>query len=111
MKREAIVTGLIAVLLLATEWAASAGAAEELHILKISAQDERAVIKTPDGKMEMIKVGDSVGNRGRVIEITKDRIVIEEEMDTVIIRLEDGKQILERIGRVPPGRPMPLGAK
>jgi len=84
---------------------------DEIRIMKISPQDERAVIKTPDGKLQMIKVGDSVGTGGKVIEISKDRIVIEEDTDTVIIRLEDGKQILERVGKAPRGRPMPYGTK
>jgi len=87
------------------------GSVDEIRIMKISPQEQRAVIKTPDGKLEMIKVGDPVGNDAKVVEITKDRIVIEESTDTVIIRLEDGKQMLERVGKAPPGRPTPYGAK
>jgi hypothetical protein len=41
-----------------------------------------------------------IGN-GKIVEITKGRVVIEEKTDsgpeTVIIRLEDGKQRVERI--------------
>ncbi len=78
-----------------------AGGVDELHILKISARDERAVIKTPDGKMHIIRIGDQIGENGRVVEIAKDRIVIEEEREKksekVIIRLENGKQRIERI--------------
>jgi hypothetical protein len=87
------------------------GSVNEIRIMRISPQDERAVIKTPDGKMEMIKVGDSVGGGGKIVEITKDRVVIEEGTDTVIIRLEDGKQTLERVGKTPPRHPTPYGAK
>ena len=48
-----------------------------------------------------IKVGDSIGETGKVIEITEGRVVIEEKTEkgpeTVIIRVEDGKQRVERI--------------
>ncbi len=75
--------------------------ADTIQILKIAAQDERAVIKSPDGKMQIIKVGDPIGDHGKVIEITTDRVVLEEqkgkETEKVIIRLTDGKQIVERL--------------
>jgi hypothetical protein len=74
---------------------------DAIQVLKIAGQDERAVIKTPDGKMQIIKVGDPIGEHAKVTEITQDRIVIEEKKDkdteTVIIRLENGKQHVERI--------------
>lgn len=74
---------------------------DTIQVLKIAAQDERAVIKTPDGKMLIIKVGDSIGDHGKVVEITADRIVLEEqkgkETEKVIIRLIDGKQKVERL--------------
>jgi hypothetical protein len=70
-------------------------------VLKIAAQAERAVIKTPDGKAQIIKPGDSLGENGKVIEIAADRIVVEEkmgsDMEKVIIRLINGKQVVERI--------------
>ena len=78
---------------------------DTIQVLKIAAQDERAVIKTPDGKMQVIKVGDQIGDQGKVTEIAKDRIVIEEKKDKetekVIIRLENGKQRIERIKKKP----------
>ena len=46
-----------------------AGDADILQVLKISPQDERAIIKTPDGKMQIIKPGDFVGESGKVTEI------------------------------------------
>ena len=80
---------------------------DTIQVLKIAAQDERAVIKTPDGKAQIIRVGDHIGERGKVIEISKDRVVIHEtkdnnkEPETVIIRLKDGKQLkVERIKKV-----------
>ena len=97
-----------------------AASVEDIQILKISAADERAVIKTPDGKMVIIKTGDllhvagselrvagekkqksAAGYELRVVEITKGRIVFEEKtnkgIEMVIIRLENRKQKVERI--------------
>lgn len=74
---------------------------DTIHVLKISPQDKRAIIKTPDGKMQIIKPGDSLGTSAKVAEIAVDRIVIEEkkgnETEKVIIRLVNGKQKIERI--------------
>lgn len=86
-----------------------AASLETLQILKISPQDERAVIKTPDGKMHVIKLGDAVGDSGKVMEIAKDRVVIEERsekgQETIVFRLEDGKQRVERIKKSPERKP------
>jgi len=74
---------------------------DEIKVLKISSQDERAVIKTPEKRAKMIKVGDRIGNNSRVIEIAKGRVVIEEftkrGAETVIIRVENGKQTVEKV--------------
>ncbi len=86
-----------------------ADSADSIQVLKISPQEERAVIKTPDRKMHMIKVGDSIGDTGKIIEITNGRVVMEEKtgngIETVIFRLEDGKQRVERIRKVPGEQP------
>ena len=77
---------------------------ESIQILRIVEQDEKAMTKLPDGRMHILKVGDSIGKNGKVIEIVEGRIVIEEKTDkgseTVIIRFEDGKQKIERIRKV-----------
>lgn len=77
---------------------------ESVQLLKISGSDERAVIKTPDGKLVVIKVGDAIGNQnGKITEIAAGRIVVEEkvgrEIETIIFRLDEGKQRIERIKR------------
>lgn len=78
--------------------------ADTIQVLKIAAQDQRAVIKTPDGKMRIIKVGDPIGDHGKVIEIAAERVVIEEKnnIDTekVIVRLIGGKQKVERVKKM-----------
>jgi hypothetical protein len=82
---------------------AFAGSIDDIRVLKISAQDERAVIKTPDGKTQIIKPGDPIGTSGKVTEIAADRVVIEEkkgnETEKIIIRLINGKRKVERIKR------------
>ena len=74
---------------------------DTIQVLKIAAQDERAVIRTPDGKTQIIKPGDSLGANGKVTEIAADRVVVDEkkgnETEKVIIRLGNGKQKVERM--------------
>jgi hypothetical protein len=83
---------------------------ESIHILRIIEQDEKAMIKLPDGRMHVLKVGDLVGKNGKVTEIVEGRIVIEEKTDkgpeTVVIRFENGKQRIERIRKVGDKQPL-----
>ena len=78
-------------------------ARESFQVLKVSASDQRAVVKLPDGTLRIIKMGDSVGGKGKVTDITHGRVVIEDMteggIETIIIRLQDGKQNIERIRR------------
>lgn len=100
---------LIAVGLLISATAFATDSYDTIHLLKISSQDERAIVKMEDGAMKIIKPGDVIGKSGKVIEITSGRVVIEEQtghgMETVIIRLEEGGQKVERISRVPDRQP------
>ena len=74
---------------------------DTVRVLKISPQDERAVVQLPGGKMEIVKVGDALGNNAKITEISDGRVVIEEtkghEIETIIICLEDGKQKAQRL--------------
>ena len=92
----------------------SALANDTIPLLKISAQDQRAIIKTSDGKMQIIKPGDMVGD-DKVVEITAGRVVFEEktgsDTETFIIRLEDGKQRVERIKKAAEKQPQLYGVK
>lgn len=91
-----------------------------IQVLKISPQDERAVIKTADGKTKVVKPGDVLTEQFSsqqkqtnntktltVIEIAEGRVVLEErqgnDKETVIIRLKDGKQTVEKVRRTAPG--------
>lgn len=75
--------------------------ADDVRVIKISPQDGRAVVSAAGGKPLVIKVGDTVGSNAKVIEISDGRVVIEEtkghEIETIIIRLEDGKQKVQRL--------------
>ncbi|RPI73914.1 MAG: hypothetical protein EHM45_20020 [Desulfobacteraceae bacterium] len=79
-----------------------ASALSDIKIIKISTQDQSAVIKVAD-KLRLIKPGDLIGESGRVLEIDKTRIVVEESgaqvKELVIIYFENGKQRLERISK------------
>ena len=79
-----------------------ASALSDIQIIKISAGDQSAVIKS-DNKLRLIKLGDLIGESGRVLEIDKTRIVVEESTaqgkELVIIYFENGKQRLERISK------------
>ena len=104
-----------------------------IKLLKISARDEKAVIKTPEGKMQIIRIGDMLPVSGpmvldprseletatpgpgdlkcvmKVTEITTGRVVLEAtdaSKETIIIRLENGKQNIERIRKTPGDKPV-----
>lgn len=68
--------------------------------LKIAPKDQRAVVKTPDGKLQLIKVGDIFAGGAKVIEIAEKRILLQDQgnegQETVIVRLDGHGQRLER---------------
>jgi len=74
---------------------------DTIQVLRIAAQDARAVIKTPDNMTRIIKPGDLLSKDLKVTEISEGRVVMSEgkggASETVIIRLENGKQKIERI--------------
>jgi hypothetical protein len=98
------------VFLLLTPAFLSAAALDGIQIVKIAPKDGRAVMKGGDGKLSMIKAGDSIGDGLTVKEITAGRIVLENRtdkgMETVIVRLENGQQRIERLRREPGSRPV-----
>ncbi len=80
---------------------ASSVSIDHIQVLRISPNEGKAVVRMPDNRALVIKAGDSIGHNARVIEVVEGRIVIEEKgpqgIETVIIRVEDGKQRVERI--------------
>ena len=106
---------------------ANAVVAQSIQVLRFLDNAEGAIVKTADGKTKTIKVGDVIGKSEfgvmssefgvndkkdkpvqsaglRVTEISEGRIVFEERtnrgIETVIIRVEAGKQKIERISKV-----------
>ena|SRR4030042_3695684 len=111
-KRSIIIVVAILVLLLfvAPTQAKSSLAIEKIKVIKISAPDKSAVIKTAGGPLKLIKVGAVVDGVGKVIEIAEGLIVIEVRGDKrneqIIFRLEHGKQTIERIRTVTDEKPL-----
>ncbi|MGA1875148.1 MAG: hypothetical protein ACMUIA_06050 [bacterium] len=85
------------------EGASPESATADIQVIKISGRDECAVIKDSGRELRIIKVGDTIGENGKVVEIAEGMVVIEEmtELGTevLIIRMEDGRQRVERVRR------------
>jgi len=94
----------------ATAGIALAGGLTNVQFIKIAPQDQKAIMKTPDGKLLVIKPGDAIGESAKVIEIAQGRIVLEDKTDkgveTVIVRLENGKQRIERVRKQGESQPV-----
>jgi len=89
---------------------AIAASLDKVQFIKIAPKDEKAVIKTADGKLQLIKPGDVIGETVTVKEIATGRIVLEEKTDrgleTVIVRMVNDKARIERLSRTPESRPV-----
>jgi len=89
---------------------AVAGSLDKVQFIKIAPKDEKAVIKAADGKLQVIKPGDVIGESVTVKEIATGRIVLEEKTDkgleTVIVRMVNDKAKIERLSRTPESRPV-----
>ncbi|GAB7025019.1 hypothetical protein [Geotalea toluenoxydans] len=99
------------VLIVLSTGSSLAGTLDKVQFIKIAPQDAKAVIKAADGKLQVIKPGDDIGENVTVKEIAANRIVLEEKTDngpeTVIVRMESGKARIERLKKQPDkGQPM-----
>lgn len=56
-------------------------AADSVQLIRVSPHGDKAIIRGSDGKMRMIKVGDSIGDNGKVTEIAKDKVTIEKNTE------------------------------
>lgn len=81
---------------------------DKVQFIKIAPKDEKAVIKAADGKLQVIKPGDVIGEGVTVKEIATGRIVLEEKTDkgpeTIIVRMVNDKAKIERFSRTPERR-------
>jgi type II secretory pathway component PulC len=75
---------------------------------KISATDQKAVVKSPQGELTLVGVGDSIGATATIIEIVDDRVVLERPgkyaMEKLIVRVENGRQKIDVMKREPLSR-------
>jgi hypothetical protein len=83
----------------------SDGPLKSLSILALGALDGRAVIKTPDNKMHVLKLGDVIpGTQATVSQILADKLVVEDVVETGLQQTvwitkggADGKVIVQRM--------------
>lgn len=55
---------------------------EDLNVIALGPVDGRAVVKTTDGKMLVLKIGDSVpGTKAVVTQVLTDKLVVEETIE------------------------------
>ena len=105
---------LVMVILLLNTGISAAGTLDKVQFIKISAQDSKAVIRSADGKMMVIKQGDTVVEDITVKEIIPGRIILEEKTakgpETIIVRMDNGKTRIERIRKQAEVRPAPVAA-
>lgn len=94
MKTTLILAITFAATLLAGQ--SQAAGLEKFHFLKVAVREQKAVLKTPEGEMRLIGIGDTVAG-AEVTEIAEGRIVLKEGEDKVIVRLKDGGQELQKI--------------
>lgn len=99
-KTFATLTALIALLCLAAA-TAMAAPLDKIQFIKIAAMDEMAVIKDADGKLRVIKPGDTIAENVTVAGISVSGIVLHEKTDkgteTVMVRVERGSQRIQRM--------------
>jgi hypothetical protein len=106
---------LLAPLLVRSQESAETTPVDLIQVIRILPKEEKALIKTPDGKLQIIKNGDLIGGNKRISEIAEGRVVIEERtatgIETVIIRVEDKNQRVERIRKIEEKQPVLLRAQ
>lgn len=90
---------------------------EKFQFLKVAPQEQKAVVKTPAGKLQVVGVGEFVAG-AKVVEIAEGRVVLEEAgeqgPETVIIRLDGQHQRIERLrrqGEQPPALVVPAAVQ
>jgi hypothetical protein len=104
MKRTSVVTLLASSVLMFTT-TAFAAPLDKIQFIKISPQDSKAVIRTADNKMLVVKPGDTIAENTTIKEIIPGRLILEEKtdrgMETIIVRMDNGKTRIERLRKQP----------
>jgi hypothetical protein len=109
-KLSVALTIAVAAICLCAGVSLAASSLDKIQFIKIAPQDEMAVIKDADGKLRVIKTGDTLGGNVSVTGISTGKIVLEEKTDkgseTVIVRIVNGRQLLERVKKQAELRPV-----
>lgn len=95
-------------------WAGQASAAlEDLTVMALGALDGRAVVKTTNGKMQVLKLGDAVPDSKAVVkQVLTDRLVVEDVIEgkpprreTVwLYKAKGGKSRIQRLDTQGPAK-------
>lgn len=91
---------------------------EKFQFLKISPQEQKAVVKVPEGALHLVGIGDVIAGDAKIVEIVEGRVVLEQPgkdgKETIIFRLNGKQPRIERIrgrGEKPPVMNAPIKAK
>ena len=81
----------------------------DIRVLKISPQENAAVVEYSRGQLQLIRTGDVIAGFGRVITIAPGRIVFEQKnqgtRELLVIRLSGDQQKMERISKASDEKP------
>lgn len=104
MNRTSVAALLVTTALMLTT-SVFAAPLDKIQFIRISAQNSKAVIRTADGKMQVVKSGDAIAENTTVKEIIPGRIILEEKtergVETIIVRIDNGKTRIERLRKQP----------
>jgi hypothetical protein len=101
--KSVIMSGLI--LMICSTFAFATGL-DGIKFIKISAYDQKAVIKTAAGEMKVVAVGDEIKPNTTLVEIAENQVMLEtigaNGPEKLIVHLDqNGKQKIDRMGSVP----------
>ena len=51
---------------------------ERFQFLKISPQEQKAVVKVPEGALQLVGIGDIIAGDAKIVEIVEGRVVLEQ---------------------------------
>ncbi len=111
MKYISVMASLVLVLIIST--VVCAADLDGYTFKKISADDQKAVVKTPQSELALVGVGDKIGESAVITQIINDYVELKQITpqgpETLMVFVVDGKQQINRIsknfkmGKVAPG--------
>jgi hypothetical protein len=74
---------------------------ESITVMAVGPSDGRAVVTLPDGKMQVLKIGDTVpGTQAIVMQVLPDKLVVEETIEK-----SDNAPVKQMVWIYKPGKP------